>query len=65
MGLGWQELAILLLIVVIIFGAGKFPDAIRSVGKGVKEFKQEAVGPVASGAAMASADGDSHARDAI
>ena len=48
MGLGWQELLIVLVIIVIIFGAGKLPEVAKSLGQGVKEFKQEAVAPVAS-----------------
>jgi len=48
MGLGWQELAIVLVIIMIIFGAGKLPDVAKSLGQGVKEFKQEAVAPVRS-----------------
>lgn len=42
MGLGWQELVIVLVIVMIIFGAGKLPQVARSMGQGVKEFKTEA-----------------------
>ena len=45
-GLGWQELAIVLVIIMIIFGAGKLPDVARSLGQGVKEFKEEATAPV-------------------
>ncbi len=41
-GLGWQELFIVLIIIMIIFGAGKLPDVAKSLGQGVKEFKQEA-----------------------
>ncbi len=41
-GLGWQELSIVLIIIMIIFGAGKLPDVAKSLGQGVKEFKQEA-----------------------
>ena len=44
MGLGWQELVIVLIIIMIIFGAGKLPAVARSLGQGVKEFKEEAVG---------------------
>jgi sec-independent protein translocase protein TatA len=47
MGLGWQELVIVLVIIMIIFGAGKLPDVARSLGMGVKEFKQEAIAPIA------------------
>lgn len=41
-GLGWQELVIVLVIIMIIFGAGKLPDVVKSLGQGVKEFKAEA-----------------------
>lgn len=44
-GLGWQELVIVLVIIMIIFGAGKLPEVARSLGQGVKEFKNEANGP--------------------
>jgi sec-independent protein translocase protein TatA len=54
MGLGWQELVIVLVIIMIIFGAGKLPQVARSLGQGVKEFKTEAVG--GSPDAMISAD---------
>jgi sec-independent protein translocase protein TatA len=40
-GLGWQELLVVLVIVMIIFGAGKLPEVARSLGQGVKEFKKE------------------------
>lgn len=41
-GLGWQELVIVLVIVIIIFGAGKLPEVGSSLGRGIKEFKREA-----------------------
>ncbi len=44
-GLGWQELVIVLVIIMIIFGAGKLPEVARSLGQGVKEFKNEANAP--------------------
>ena len=50
-GLGWQELLILLVIVMLIFGAGKLPQVARSLGQGVKEFKQEAESPLAESSA--------------
>jgi len=40
-GLGWQELVIVLVIVVIIFGAGKLPEIGGAMGKGIKEFKSQ------------------------
>jgi sec-independent protein translocase protein TatA len=45
-GLGWQELVIVLVIIMIIFGAGKLPEIAKSLGQGVKEFREEANAPV-------------------
>ena len=45
-GLGWQELVIVLVIIMIIFGAGKWPEIAKSLGQGVKEFREEAQAPV-------------------
>ena len=38
--LGPTELIIILVIVLIIFGAGRLPELGGALGKGVKEFKQ-------------------------
>ncbi|MBA2598721.1 MAG: twin-arginine translocase TatA/TatE family subunit [Chloroflexota bacterium] len=57
-GLGWQELVIVLVIIMIIFGAGKLPEVVKSLGQGVKEFKQEANSPADSLAAATAASGD-------
>ncbi|MGH2615028.1 MAG: twin-arginine translocase TatA/TatE family subunit [Thermomicrobiales bacterium] len=56
-GLGWQELVIVLVIIMIIFGAGKLPEVAKSLGQGVKEFKQESTGGPADSLAAASASG--------
>ena len=40
-GLGWQELVIVLVIVIIIFGAGKLPEIGGALGKGIREFKTQ------------------------
>ena len=37
--IGGQELIVILLIVLLFFGATKIPELMRSFGKGVKEFK--------------------------
>ena len=39
MGLGIGELALILVIVLIVFGAGKLPKVMNDLGKGVKSFK--------------------------
>jgi len=39
-GLGMPELLIILVIVVVIFGAGKLPQIGKGLGQGIKNFKQ-------------------------
>jgi sec-independent protein translocase protein TatA len=39
-GMGWQELVIVLIIVVIIFGVGKLPEIGSALGRGIKNFKK-------------------------
>jgi sec-independent protein translocase protein TatA len=38
-GLGTTEMIIILVLVLIVFGAGKLPQVAKSLGKGVREFK--------------------------
>ncbi|NOX25667.1 MAG: twin-arginine translocase TatA/TatE family subunit [Deltaproteobacteria bacterium] len=38
-GLGMPELLVILVIVVIIFGAGKLPEIGSGIGRGIKNFK--------------------------
>ncbi|MEJ2202062.1 MAG: twin-arginine translocase TatA/TatE family subunit [Desulfuromonadaceae bacterium] len=39
-GLGTSELIIILVLVLIIFGAGKLPQVGGALGKGLRNFKQ-------------------------
>ena len=39
-GLGVPELLLILVIVVLIFGAGRLPQLGRGIGEGIKNFKQ-------------------------
>jgi sec-independent protein translocase protein TatA len=41
MGLGFGEIALILLAVLILFGAGKLPTVMGQFGKGLKNFKKE------------------------
>ncbi len=39
-GLGTQELLIILVIAMVLFGAGKLPQVGSSLGKGIRNFKK-------------------------
>ena len=41
---GMGELLIILLIVLLIFGAGKIPQIAKSLGEGIREFKKNMSG---------------------
>lgn len=38
--IGFPELIIILFIILLLFGAKRLPEVMRSLGKGVKEFKK-------------------------
>lgn len=40
MSLGFGELAVILIIVLIVFGPGKLPKVMGDFGKGMKSFKE-------------------------
>lgn len=49
-GMGYQELLVVLVVVLVLFGGNKIPELMRGVGKGVAEFKngiEEAKRPLA------------------
>ena len=39
-GLGMGELVVVLVIVLVVFGAGRLPEVMGSLGKGVNQFKR-------------------------
>jgi sec-independent protein translocase protein TatA len=41
-GLGLQEILIILLIVLLLFGARRIPEVAQGLGKGLREFKKAA-----------------------
>ena len=40
LGLGTQEILIILLVVLLLFGGNKIPELMTGMGKGVKHFKE-------------------------
>ena len=50
-GLGTQEILLILLLVLVLFGAKRIPEIMRGLGQGIRQFKQasrEAVDEVKS-----------------
>jgi sec-independent protein translocase protein TatA len=39
-GLGSQEIILILLVILVLFGAKKIPEMMAGLGKGIKEFKK-------------------------
>ena len=38
--LGWGEILIIALIILLLFGGKKIPELMKGVGKGVRSFKE-------------------------
>lgn len=43
-GIGLPELLVILVIVLVIFGAGRIPEIGAGIGKGIQNFKKAASG---------------------
>ncbi|WIM68835.1 Sec-independent protein translocase subunit TatA [Corynebacterium breve] len=41
MNLGWMEITLILVVILLLFGAKKLPDLARSVGRSARIFKSE------------------------
>jgi len=39
-GLGGQEILLIALVVLLLFGGAKIPELMKGLGKGVKSFKE-------------------------
>ena len=39
MGIGFQEILVIALIILLLFGGKKIPELMRGLGKGVKSFR--------------------------
>jgi len=44
-GIGMPELLVILVIILIIFGAGKLPDIGNALGRGIRNFKKASKEP--------------------
>jgi sec-independent protein translocase protein TatA len=40
MGIGFSELLVILVIILILFGPGKLPEIGKALGRGIREFKR-------------------------
>ena len=60
-GLGYQELLIILVIVLVLFGANRLPELAKSLGSSVKELKKGVSEAKAEDTTPASKDGDKKA----
>ena len=38
--LGWPEILVIALIVLLLFGGKKIPELMRGIGKGIRSFKE-------------------------
>ena len=39
-GLGWGEIVLIVLVILLLFGGKKIPELMKGLGKGVKSFKE-------------------------
>ncbi len=39
-GIGFPELVVIFVIILLLFGAKRLPDIAKSLGEGIKEFKK-------------------------
>ncbi len=56
-GLGMPELIIIMVIAIMIFGAGRLSEIGGAIGKGIKSFKRSVNGPDSPGSAEKSGAG--------
>ncbi len=42
--IGWQEMLIILVVLLLLFGARRLPEMGRSLGRGMREFKDAVTG---------------------
>ncbi len=40
MNIGWLEISLIVVVILLLFGAKRLPDLARSLGKSLREFKK-------------------------
>lgn len=58
--LGGGELVFVLVIVLIVFGAGKLPDVLGQLGRGVKTFRDESTSDKTTASTTSTPDQPKH-----
>ena len=64
-GLGIPELLIILVIILIIFGAGKLPEIGEGLGRGIKNFRKATKAPDEIDVTPRKEDGPGDDRDEV
>jgi sec-independent protein translocase protein TatA len=39
-GISWEKLLVVIVIILLLFGAKRIPEVMRSLGQGIREFKK-------------------------
>jgi sec-independent protein translocase protein TatA len=45
LAVGWQQILIIAIVILLLFGGKKIPELMRGLGKGMKEFKDASKEP--------------------
>lgn len=53
--IGWPQVVLIAIVVLVLFGGKKIPELMRGLGKGIKEFK-DATGEEAGGSTNSTKD---------
>lgn len=62
-GLGLQEILVIAIVVLLLFGGKKIPELMRGVGQGVRSFKEGLSGEPAQQTTQNTSDGSSPKED--
>ena len=62
--IGWQGLVIIVLVLLVVFGPKRLPELGRSLGRGMREFKDSVSGDTRQGATESHINGEQAERTA-